>query len=227
MRRPQIPERLLAWERRIILRCEDWVFESPFEAEQIRTAIADHVDRKERKSWTTALARVLPLPKWPGNRHVLGILEGHNLVLWARPSYDVFLLFPERYVGCFVGHIEASHDGSVICGRYGPVDHFAAIDARFDAGKDVILGIVNLVQALWSLVIIFAFVGSLYELFAEGSSDPALALLPVAFLLFLPLPLLGFRCFFTFYAWIDGSSRRTTRLFLEWISHYSGIASET
>ncbi len=218
-------KQLVDWEKRVFLGYQHWVFECPFEAAQVRAAVVRYVDRKQQNTWGADLARFIPLPKLPGKKHVLGIIDGNCITLWARPTYDVFLLFPSRYIGSFVGQIVETANGSVITGRYGVTAFGLGFGFWRWTVEYVALGLINLFLVIWSLVIMIGLGLMAHSILVTGTSDQALPFVALGFFVARPLPVLLLWLVTGFWKWLDSSSRRTVHLFLEWISTYGGSAS--
>ena len=221
----QWPNQLVDWEKRVFLGYQHWVFECSFEAAQVRAAVVRYVDRKQQDTWGADLARFIPLPKLPRKKHVLGVIDGNGITLWARPAYDVFLLFPSRYVGSFVGQIIETADGSVITGRYGLTAFGQGFGFFRWTVEYLLLGFINLCLVVWSLGIMIGLGLLAHSILVTGTSDQALPFVAVGFVVILPFPVLLLWFVTGFYKWLDSSSRRTVYLFLEWISAYGGSAS--
>ena len=214
-------KQLVDWEKRVFLGYQYWVVECPFDAAQVRAAVVHYVDRKQQDTWGADLARFIPLPKLPGKKHVLGVIDGNYITLWARPPYDVFLLFPSRYIGSFVGQIVETAEGSVITGRYGLTAFGQGFGFFRWTVEYVLLGFINLCLVVWSLGIMIGLALSAHSIFVTGTSDEALPFVAVGFVVILPFPVLLLWLVTGLWNWIDSSARRTVHLFLEWISKYS------
>jgi hypothetical protein len=214
-------KQLVDWEKRVIMRYEDWVFESSFDPAHVHGAILHWIDRKEPNTWDAELARLYPAPKRPKNKYVLGLVHGEHITLWARPDYGTFLVFFFRFVGSFDGRIVGTPDGSMIAGTYGLSVFGRGFVFWRLINEFVLLCLINLAfltSILMAVLGLGAIIDDLFVLDFSVNLRPFVALALVAFS---PAPVLFVWFFFKVHNWIDSSARRTVHQFLDWISKYS------